>query len=69
MRNVTWDYLTTPADALTDERLNELGADGWELVTVHDGTAIFKRVGPNYRERMTIAQREQLDAQLREAGP
>lgn len=68
MRHVTWEYLTAPASSLDQERLNALGADGWELVTVHDVAAIFKRVGPDYRERITIAQRERLDAE-REDGP
>lgn len=64
MTHPTWEYHLEPIDVLTASRFNELGLAGWELVTTFDasGQAIFKRVGPDYRERITIAQREQLDA-------
>lgn len=44
-RNVKWEYLKEIADEnyLTLPYLNELGAKGWELVSVDDGTAYFKR--------------------------
>lgn len=60
----TWEYHLEQATALTEARLNELGLQGWELAALDsDGDrAIFKRPGPDYRERITIAQREQLDA-------
>lgn len=62
-----WEYHVEPADALSEEVLNNLGSKGWELVTIEPGSAraIFKRRGPDYRERITIAQREQLDVQVK----
>jgi len=39
--------------------LDRLGADGWELVAVHDGDWIFKRPAPPPEERFTIEQIEQ----------
>lgn len=69
MNHVVWEYLTESADALADDdRLKALGADRWELITIHDGAAIFKRPGPDYRERITVAQRERLDAERDEDG-
>lgn len=60
----TWEYHLEPAAELTGERLNELGLEGWALVTLgpDDDQVIFKRPGPDFRERITIAQREQLEA-------
>lgn len=40
-----------------EERLAQLGQDGWELVAVLDGKAYLKRPAPGYRERVTLAQR------------
>lgn len=68
MRHHRWEYLTTSAEALTDERLNELGGVGWELVAIHESRAIFKRTGPDFRDRITIAQRERVDAQVNGSG-
>lgn len=35
----------TPADvSLTEDKLNELGKDGWELITIDNGIYIFKRM-------------------------
>jgi hypothetical protein len=47
------------------ERLNELGAEGWELaaVALADGksvpTCYFKRPGQDLRERVTLDHRQQ----------
>jgi ATP-dependent Clp protease ATP-binding subunit ClpC len=38
-----WKYRVERRDALDAEWLNELGADGWELVAIHDGAYVFKR--------------------------
>lgn len=55
MNRTVWEYLDeTRPDR---ERLNELGAEGWELVGVSDGIFYLKRPGPTFRERVTIEQR------------
>ncbi len=43
-----------------------MGRDGWELVTIEpgSGSAIFKRPGPDYRERITLAQRERVQSEM-----
>lgn len=49
--NPTWEYKAYRAQYLSDQTLNELGAQGWELVsftawgdaTSHSETAYFKR--------------------------
>jgi hypothetical protein len=37
------DYIAGEAIHLSDERLSNLGADDWELVTIWEGAAYFKR--------------------------
>lgn len=63
MNQHRWEYHLEPAEDLTEIRLNALGSDGWELVAIHGrpGKGIFKRSGPSFAERITIAQRQQLD--------
>jgi hypothetical protein len=65
MSHPTWEYHLEPAGDLSEARLNELGLRGWELVTIEPSSnqAVFKRPGPDYRERITISQRENLDLQ------
>lgn len=48
-----WEYLQT--DAAPD--LAALGAEGWELVALHQGRWIFKRPEPDPAERFTREQR------------
>ena len=36
-----WEYLITSDWSMVN--MNKLGADGWELVTAHDSTLIWKR--------------------------
>lgn len=41
-----WEYLVTQLNRETfkdEDRLNELGQSGWELVSVDNGIAYFKR--------------------------
>lgn len=63
MRHQTWEYHLEPVSEISKQRLDALGMQGWELVQIEPGSsrAIFKRPGPDYRERITIAQRESLD--------
>lgn len=63
MSHPTWEYHLESSANVSEERLNELGLRGWELVQIEPASkrAIFKRPGPDYRERITIAQRESLD--------
>lgn len=38
-----YKYLTYPAGSISQEMLNLLGQEGWELVTIHLGCPIFKQ--------------------------
>ncbi len=62
MRPVAWEYHLEPASALDQPRLDALGREGWELVTIDQGSgnAVFKRPEPDYRERITLSQRERV---------
>jgi hypothetical protein len=48
-RAIRWEYLTVYVDHMHDERLNELGNQGWELAHVypfdeyHQQKWLFKR--------------------------
>lgn len=53
-----WEYHIETSSPPEAERLNALGAMGWELVAAHpDGSLLFKRPAPGLRERVTLAQR------------
>ena len=45
-----WQYRVEQRETVDEQQLNKLGAEGWELVSVHRGTdgveLIFKRRGP-----------------------
>ena len=36
-RAIRWEYLTVFTDYMADEKLNELGAQGWEVVSILPG--------------------------------
>lgn len=60
----TWEYQVVDIDpaARSQDRLNELGAEGWELVAVsgqEPGTrAYLKRPRLGFKEQVTLEQRE-----------
>lgn len=54
----TWEYhLESRHDAIRQDRLAELGAEGWELVAVSEGYAVFKRPAASLGEIVTGEQR------------
>ncbi len=57
---VSWEYLTIPER--DRHRLPALGQEGWELVGVggnrDDPVLYLKRPSPDFRERVTVEQRE-----------
>lgn len=56
----SWEYRTEPDDRAD---LAALGRDGWELVGIGPtGTLYFKRPGPDFRDRITLAQRAAVEA-------
>ena len=66
MRPVAWEYWLETASELERARLDALGREGWELAAIDPvrDRAIFKRPGPDYRERITLAQRERVAAEM-----
>ncbi len=52
----TWEYRVTSDDS--EEQMNGLGADGWELVAVRDTSSYWKRPVLGFKERVTLEQRE-----------
>lgn len=62
MNNERWEYHVRQSPSpLTEEQLNELGANGWELAAAMPtaGHYIFKRISPDSRDRATPAQHEE----------
>lgn len=65
-----WEYHVEHSDEpLSAQHLNDLGVAGWELVAALPtaGHYIFKRPGPTLRERITLEQRQAVEAD-RKAG-
>lgn len=61
-----WEYHVEHSDEpLAQQHLNDLGAAGWELVAALPtaGHYIFKRAAPDLRERVTLEQRDALQAE------
>jgi hypothetical protein len=53
-----WEYLMIAEQDAGD--LNELGEQGWELVSVSNGQFYFKRPVVSFRERVTLDQKRDL---------
>lgn len=65
MNNDRWEYHVEHSDQpMTTDHLNDLGAKGWELVAAMPtaGHYIFKRLAPDLQERITLEQRDALEA-------
>ena len=61
-----WEYFTT-SEAEAD--LAALGRDGWELAAIGPtGTLYFKRPAKDFRERITLDQRADVET-ARATGP
>ena len=61
---VAWDYLTR-AELPAPDDLAALGDQGWELVAaIGDGTLIFKRPAPSFRDQVTLDQKRRYYALL-----
>ncbi len=62
--SIAWEYLVEEEPA--EERLNELGADGWELVSVAARgpllVSYFKRPVADLRQRVTLDHRQRFVA-------
>ncbi|MDQ3412406.1 MAG: hypothetical protein M3509_09850 [Chloroflexota bacterium] len=61
---MSWEYLVEEEPA--EERLNELGANGWELVSVAARGSVvvsyFKRPVADLRQRVTLDHRQRFVA-------
>jgi hypothetical protein len=66
MAATKWHYLVRHG-ALSQDALNEIGKEGWELVAVTAGadepTFYFKRPHPTLPETVTLEQRERYFAE------
>lgn len=65
MSGMEWEYLVVQQP----ESLNALGQEGWELVSVvpvgNQLKHYLKRQAPDFRQRLTKAQRDQVYAQFK----
>jgi hypothetical protein len=61
MATTKWHYYVRRGE-LTQDALNEIGKEGWELVSVDSGrdesVFYFKRAYPSLSESITLEQRE-----------
>jgi hypothetical protein len=61
MATTKWHYYVQRGE-LTQDALNEIGKEGWELVSVDSGrdesVFYFKRAYPSLSESITLEQRE-----------
>ena len=60
-----WTYRVEVVERIDAAVLNEIGADGWELVAVMPSgegrtELIFKRLAPDFRTRITLDQRAEV---------
>lgn len=54
-RQGTWEYRAEPTPGL--DRLNELGAEGWELIGIDAGAFYLKRPALSFKDRVAMEQR------------
>ncbi|HWV24247.1 MAG TPA: hypothetical protein VNZ58_08650 [Thermomicrobiales bacterium] len=69
MNNDRWEYHVKHSDSpLTEEQLNQLGAQGWELAAAMPtgGHYIFKRLAPDLQNQITLEQRDAVAKQQEE---
>ena len=57
MAITTWEYQVVEGQ-VAEDRLNELGREGWELVAVTEFSTYLKRPILGFKERVTLEQRE-----------
>ena len=58
-----WEYQVAPESSV--ERLNGLGAQGWELTAIDEhGSSILRRPAQSFVERVTLEQRATYYASL-----
>jgi hypothetical protein len=50
-----WEYLML--SAVDNDRMNELGVEGWELVAIAGDTYRFKRPRLSFKEQVTLDQK------------
>ncbi len=65
MTTSRWTYRVKIVERIDADALNELGADGWELIAATPSgegwmELIFKRPAPDFRTRITLDQRAEV---------